>query len=464
MTRYILLLIVLLGLSGSAEAQRQGLGLHFGAYDFYGPQTKQYLTSDKYFYKFNEEGKNDTSVKKGLFWKPMVKMSYWREMNRHLDFSTSLSLANLEYPKSDKDSAFINKYRYDLSGTKEEKLLLELDARLNYNILSKRDYILSPYLFAGVNGSFHDLYFGLDIPLGIGLNVNLSKTRDIYLNLESAYKVAVTDRDQHHLQHSAGFVYWFKPGYKTPKAEQVSNVPGPPVIPDTDGDGVNDVDDECPSIAGLAQFKGCPDSDGDGIPDQEDECPLVAGTAAFKGCPDSDGDGISDKDDKCPYLAGVAAHNGCPVPDRDGDGFNDDEDRCPDVYSKTNGGCPEIRKEVIRQVEKAAKAIFFETGKSVIRQSSFKSLDAVAAILKDDASLYADVEGHTDNVGDDALNTALSQRRAQSVMDYLVSRGIDVTRLTAHGQGASQPVSDNATAAGRAQNRRTVIKLRNFDK
>lgn len=467
MNRYIILCAALLGLSDISSAQkRQGFGLHFGGYDFYGPQTKKYFTSDRYTYKFNDEGTNDTIIKQRIFWKPMVKVSYWWEINKHLDFSTSLSLANLEYPTSDKDSNYINTYKFDESGKKDEKLLMELDARINYNILSKRDYILSPYLFAGVNASYHDLYFGADIPLGLGLNINLSKDNDIYLNLESAYKIAATDHDQHHLQHSVGFVYWFKPGYKAPKAEKVVDIPPPPLqlLLDADGDGINDDKDDCPSIAGTEQFNGCPDSDGDGISDKDDACPLVAGVAEFKGCPDSDGDGISDKDDKCPYVAGIASREGCPVPDKDGDGFNDDEDRCPDVYSKTNGGCPEIRKEIITQVEKAAKAIFFETGKATIKKNSYKSLDAVVRILRSDPSLYADIEGHTDDVGDDASNMTLSQNRAQSVMDYMVSKGIDSARFTAQGFGETQPVADNTSAAGRAQNRRTVIKLRNFAK
>jgi len=83
-------------------------------------------------------------------------------------------------------------------------------------------------------------------------------------------------------------------------------------------------------------------------------------------------------------------------------------------------------------------------------------------ILKSDATLYADIEGHTDNVGDDASNMTLSDNRAAAVRDYFVSKGIDSSRLTSQGFGETQPVADNGTAAGKAQNRRTVIKLRNF--
>jgi outer membrane protein OmpA-like peptidoglycan-associated protein len=235
-------------------------------------------------------------------------------------------------------------------------------------------------------------------------------------------------------------------------------------IRDMDNDGVMDDDDQCPTIAGTAALNGCPDSDGDGIADNKDDCPLVAGKAEFNGCPDSDGDGIPDQKDKCPYVAGQSQYDGCPPPDKDNDGFTDDVDKCPDQYSKTNNGCPEIRQEIIRQVEKAAKAIFFETAKATIKKASYKQLDAVVRVLKADPSLYADIEGHTDNVGNDEYNMDLSQKRAEAVRDYFVSKGISADRLTAQGFGETQPIATNETATGRASNRRTVIKLRNYQK
>jgi outer membrane protein OmpA-like peptidoglycan-associated protein len=466
-----IILLLSLGLFGllhmPASAQNRGIGLHFGAYDFFGPQTGNYLTSDRYTYEYNEGRKlYDTAHHAKFYWKPMVKGTYWFQITDMFDVNLGLSLANLEYPASNDDTAFVHRNRYNVSGEKREKFLTEFDVRFNYSILPRDRWIASPYLFAGINASYHDIFFGVDIPLGVGLNIGLTKARDLSLNLESAYKIKATDHDVNHLQHSIGFVYWFKPGYRPPAASGAAADLSALTQPqDSDNDGIEDVEDECPTIAGMAQFNGCPDTDGDGISDKDDSCPLVAGIAQYNGCPDTDGDGIADNTDKCPYVAGSASHEGCPVPDQDNDGFDDDVDKCPDVYSKTNMGCPEIRKEIITQVEKAAKAIFFETGKSTIKPSSFKSLDAVVAILKADETLYADIEGHTDNVQPKTYtNMELSQKRAEAVRDYFISKGVDGERLTAQGFGETQPVADNGTAAGKAQNRRTVIQLRNYRK
>ena len=451
----------LLQLGATAQQEQQhGVGLHFGGYDFIGPQTSNYLTSERYRYEYNEAKEGfDTTIKSGIHWNPLVKFSYWYKASTHLDLSAALSFANLQYPEGRTDSNYINIFRYNTAGAKTEKFFSELDLRAHYNILDRSTVTIAPYLAAGITASFFDVYYGAAVPLGIGAHINLSKSRDLSLNLESNYKVAVSEHVVNHLQHTIGVVYWFKPGYKKPAVTKLADVLPPP---DADNDGVVDSLDECPSIAGLPQFNGCPDSDNDGVADSKDDCPLVAGTPAMNGCPDSDGDGINDKLDQCPYVAGTAERQGCPVPDKDGDGFNDAEDRCPDKYSKTNNGCPEIRREIVELVERAAKAIFFETGKSTIRKVSFKPLDQVVATLRNNPDLYADIEGHTDNVGDDNYNMELSHQRAQAVVDYFVSKGISTDRLKATGYGETRPVATNETAAGKAQNRRTEIKLRNY--
>ena len=455
----------LTGTGQNANAQtdyNSGIGIHFGANDFYGPQTNNYWRSDVRSTAYNAtNARYDTSTKNKFLWTPLVRLTFWRHAGPHFDVNIAVSLGNVDYPTNSNDTGFQARAR--VADKRQQQLFLDADVRFNYSIFSRGRYFINPYLFAGISGDYRPNYYGASMPLGAGLNFNLSRQHDVYLNVESAYKIAASDHEQNHLQHSVGLVYWFKRHHRKIKSAMAPEAT--PKVVDSDNDGIPDDQDQCPTIAGPAQFNGCPDTDGDGIPDNLDACPLVAGLAQFNGCPDSDGDGIPDNKDKCPYVAGPPERDGCPVPDRDGDGFPDDVDKCPDVYSKTNGGCPEIRKEVIMEVEKAAKAIFFETGKASIKKISFKSLDAVVNILKSDPSLNADIEGHTDNVKPKTYtNMELSQKRAEAVKEYFVSKGVDAGRLSAQGFGDTQPVADNATAAGKAQNRRTVIKLRNFAK
>jgi len=101
----------------------------------------------------------------------------------------------------------------------------------------------------------------------------------------------------------------------------------------------------------------------------------------------------------------------------------------------------------------------FETGKAALEEESFPVLDELVAYLnrKDDERI--EVQGHTDNVGSAPSNLKLSDDRANTVRAYLLMKGIDPLRVTAKGYGMSQPVSDNKTDEGRAQNRRTEVKI-----
>jgi len=89
------------------------------------------------------------------------------------------------------------------------------------------------------------------------------------------------------------------------------------------------------------------------------------------------------------------------------------------------------------------------------------ALDEVAKVLRDNPALEVQIDGHTDAVGTEAYNRGLSDRRADAARKYLVSAGIDSSRLTSRGFGESQPIADNGTADGRAQNRRTEIEVVN---
>jgi outer membrane protein OmpA-like peptidoglycan-associated protein len=242
-------------------------------------------------------------------------------------------------------------------------------------------------------------------------------------------------------------------------------IPPPPPPPvDTDRDGIIDSLDKCPTVPGIAKYDGCPipDTDKDGINDEEDKCPTVPGLAKYQGCPipDTDKDGINDEEDKCPTVPGVKEYQGCPVPDRDKDGIPDDVDKCPDVPGvASQQGCPEITEEVVQKIEYAAKKIFFNTASTKLLTKSYPALNDVVKLLNENMSVKLSIAGHTDNQGSDEYNQKLSEGRAASVKAYMVSKGIDESRLISEGFGESQPIADNKTAAGRQQNRRVELKL-----
>lgn len=373
---------------------------------------------------------------------PGLALTYFQGLTNHLDFMGRLGGTFVSYPIPDRTQAG------------NDKLLAEVDANINAKLLSDK-YWVSPYLTAGIGASHWGGYFGAYVPLGVGIQVNLLD--QAYININAQYRAGVTSATTaNHLFYSFGVAgSLFEK--KEPKV-----IPPPPPPADTDNDGIVDSLDLCPTVPGLAQFNGCPDSDGDGIPDKDDKCPNEKGTAKYNGCPipDSDGDGINDEEDKCPNQAGVAKYNGCPIPDTDGDGVNDEEDRCPALAGPaSNQGCPEIREEVKKRIDVAAKNVFFATGSAKLLAKSNKSLNEVAKILEEDANLKLDIEGHTDNTGNAEKNQTLSEQRAKSVLDYLISKGVDPTRLVSAGFGQEQPIADNKTAAGRAQNRRVDLKL-----
>ena len=203
------------------------------------------------------------------------------------------------------------------------------------------------------------------------------------------------------------------------------------------------------------------DSDGDGVTDDKDKCP---GTPAgrkvdAKGCElDSDGDGVVDGLDKCPGTPKGRKVNaeGCEL-DSDGDGLVDGVDKCPTVYAKTADGCPPPAPPAAEPKKLILEGVNFDNDKATLRPESISTLDKAAATLKEWGDVKVEVAGHTDSVASDDYNMELSMRRANTVRDYLIGRGIAADRLTAKGYGESQPVADNATDEGRFKNRRVEL-------
>jgi OmpA-OmpF porin, OOP family len=113
--------------------------------------------------------------------------------------------------------------------------------------------------------------------------------------------------------------------------------------------------------------------------------------------------------------------------------------------------------EAINKNGSIALYINFETGKSDIKAESQKIIDDIAAMLKDSPALKVSIQGHTDNVGNAAANQTLSENRAKSVMNAVIAKGTDKTRLSAKGHGQTKPLADNGTEDGKAKNRRVEI-------
>ncbi|GAA4233433.1 OmpA family protein [Postechiella marina] len=339
-----------------------------------------------------------------------------------------------------------------------------LDATIKYNFLEGTT--IDP--FVGLGGG----YTWID-EIGAGtlngtLGFNLWFNENIGLTVQTSYKHAFEDYLDTHFQHAVGLSIKFG-GTDTDgdgiydKDDACPDVAGLEAFngcPDTDGDGIEDSKDSCPNEAGTAEFNGCPDSDGDGVADKDDNCPSVAGLKALAGCPDADGDGVTDADDKCPNVAGPAANKGCPWADADNDGVLDKDDKCPKVKGTVaNNGCPEVTAAVQATLNEYAKTILFDTGRSSIKSQSEAVLNDIVGILKEYKTATFTVEGHTDSTGSDKTNQKLSESRANSVKDFLVSHGISTSRLSAVGFGEAKPIDSNRTRAGRANNRRVEINL-----
>ena len=257
-------------------------------------------------------------------------------------------------------------------------------------------------------------------------------------------------------------------------------------LEDADGDEVFDRDDQCPNNpAGVhpdPDRRGCPDSDDDhdGVYNHDDQCPTEAAgdhpNPERAGCADADDDhdNVYNHDDQCPTeAAGVhpdSARRGCPQPDRDHDNIPDAVDHCPDRPGAPSpvparNGCPGLVTLEAGQI-RINRPVFFGNNSDVVLPASFPVLQAVADALRATPEIRSiSVEGHTDDVGQDAANLTLSQRRAASVVRWLTQHAVEAARMTSQGFGETRPVRSiegvppAQLPAARAANRRVEFRI-----
>ena len=148
------------------------------------------------------------------------------------------------------------------------------------------------------------------------------------------------------------------------------------------------------------------------------------------------------------------------IVDSDNDGVPDRNDRCPGTLeglATDNRGCAARAEQSSVRLE----GVTFELNSARLTADAAQTLRRVADALRGEPNLRAEIAGHTDSSGADAYNRMLSQQRADSVLQFLVSQGIDRSRLIARGYGETQPVADNGTPAGRDRNRRVEFNVLN---
>jgi OmpA-OmpF porin, OOP family len=411
-----------------------------------------------------------------------AELTYSRRLSKAFNLAIPVKLGVVDL---NKDSAF--------SGN--DKGWFSTDALLHLKMFDK-PRVINPYLMGGIGLTWLDFdQLNPQLPVGMGLNIRLAP--NFFLNTQVEYRTAL-DKGLDNFHYGAGLNIHI--GSSNPKVldSDGDGIPdleddcpleaGLPAFngcPDSDGDGIADKDDACPNEPGPASTMGCPDADGDGIPDKDDACPNEAGPASTMGCPDADGDGIADKDDACPNEPGSAVTLGCPdsdldgvpdkddrcpqvagpanlkgCPDRDNDGVADIDDKCPDQPGPiSNQGCPELKEAEKAIIKLAIQNVSFTSSTAELTMASKGILDQLADVLRNNPAYSCDISGHTDATGGAELNMELSKKRAKSCYDYLVLQGIDEKRLSHQGYGLTRPVGDNKTAGGRKANRRVEFDL-----
>ena len=169
---------------------------------------------------------------------------------------------------------------------------------------------------------------------------------------------------------------------------------------------------------------------------------IAGGLICFAQDGDEDGDGVFDRRDRCPDTPPntPVSHNGCPLPQ----------------YPQSEKA-PAPEPEVITLNDQGS--VMFAYDSAELTPAAQQQLRTLTGKLNDPSVASIKVIGHTDSRGSDAYNQALSERRASSVAEYLISQGLAPQKITSQGRGEREPIADNETDAGRAQNRRVELHL-----
>lgn len=338
------------------------------------------------------------------------------------------------------------------------------------------------------------------IPGGVGLqfalnnHVSFEVSGGFNYTLNDELNAVVADKKDAYWNFLIGLTATGESGDADPDGDGLTNreekqLGTNPRAADTDGDGLSDGDEVKKDSTNPLKA----DSDGDGLSDGDEI--LKYHTDPMKA--DTDGDGLNDGDEILTYKTdplkadtdGDGSSDGDEIlkdktdplrVDTDGDGLNDGDEvtkyKTDPTKADTDGGSVSDGAEVVRgsdplnpaddvppkkeelkvEVGKAIvlEGIVFATGKADITTESETNLEKAYNTLEQNPEIGVEIRGYTDNTGKKAVNMKLSQSRAESVKAWLVKKGIAADRITAKGYGPDNPIADNKTKEGRAQNRR----------
>jgi OOP family OmpA-OmpF porin len=461
--RYFLLIIVITFISNLQAQDKENpwvIGFGVNAVDFYptniGGMNSSNGVATKWFDQFFNL--NDHYDYIGA----PTKLSIGRYINKHINIEIAGSINKIT--------------KIGEIELAESVAYMAIDVNLNYDInnLIGDTKWFDPYAILGIgfnakgNNDSNVIQFKNYGSFNSGLGTKLWLTNRFGIKIQSVYKHFFNDGSFPHFQHSASLIYKFG-GYdedndgiydKNDKCPEVFGLVEFNGCPDSDEDGIEDSQDECPTVFGLASTNGCPDADEDGVTDKKDRCPFVKGELKNNGCPDTDGDGVINQLDACPNKPGPASNRGCPEIDSDGDGIIDRLDKCKfELGVLSNNGCPDIKKNLEAKLSELANSVLFISGSSMYYSKYESKLLEIADLMRKHNNLKFQIRGYTDNVGSEETNLKLSLARVNTILNYLVSQGINQFNLNVQGFGEAMPIALNDTAEGRAKNRRVEIKI-----
>ena len=264
----------------------------------------------------------------------------------------------------------------------------------------------------------------------LGMGVKIPHNDELALKLEAIYMFHGESDHKDALVLLAGLNYSFGP-----KAQPIAPAAAAPIDGDDDKDGVLNSMDKCPATPSekvkTVDAAGCcvdGDDDKDGVLNSVDKCPTTptGKKVDVKGCclpEDDDKDGVLNASDICPNT---------PL----GEAVNVD-------------GCPNM---IILHAK-------FDNNSAVVKEESFDLIQKYADFLNKYPAYSSKIVGHTSSTGEASYNLSLSQKRAKAVEAMLIEKGVPASRLSSHGEGEANPIADNATKEGRAQNRRIEAEL-----